>query len=209
MTTGNASAFRPMTKDLRAAFGREARSTGPGCKLMRGRLPCRRIRGEIFPRRSAATTRGSVSGRCEQVRDADRPMATRGSSSQPRGGHVASSWQDRGLVATLSREQIKRGRGELHRHSHESNDRRARRRDGDRRGRSNRRRRVSRHLVALAPCDRIGDECGTSIVRQRALRLNSTRARHVLKPHDAFERLQAFGCPTSCRAELLRAIWPR
>jgi hypothetical protein len=73
MTTGNASAFRPMTKDLRAAFGREARSTGPGRKVMRGRLPCRRIRGETFPRRSGATTRGSVSSRCEQVRDADRP----------------------------------------------------------------------------------------------------------------------------------------
>ena len=144
MTTGNASAFSPMPKDLRAPFGREARSPGPGCKLTRGRLLSRRTRRETFPRRSGPTTRGSVIRRCEQVRDADRSMATREAGRASfEAGHVASRWQDQGLAATLSREQSKRGRGELHRRSHESNDRRARRRDGDRRGRSNLRRRVS------------------------------------------------------------------
>ena len=143
MTTGNASAFSPMPKDLRAAFGRKARSTGPGSKLTRGRLLCRRIRGETFPRRSGPTTRGSVIRRCEQVRDADRSTATRSRSSQLRDRSRrqprARPRTRRYVVARAEQTSTRR----LHRRSHKSNDRSARRRDGDRRGRSNLRRRVS------------------------------------------------------------------
>src|ERR1700758_4606915 len=49
MTTANASGFSPMPKDLRTAFGREARSPGPGYKLTRGRLLSRRTRREYLP----------------------------------------------------------------------------------------------------------------------------------------------------------------